>query len=365
MSVKRRKLANGSYRYRAVITVAGRQVLGEHGWSDKVTAERDDLELKTRRLDGELNPSDDTLGSYLGGYVAGLLVVSSTGEPIRPTTAAKYRDNVRRITSKIGHLKLDTLRKAAVEGMRDELLRDGLQPSTVRDDLAFLGRALDQAVIDGRMPRNPAGAKVVRRPRGTAAPAPHIDADKARAILEAADGEPLLDVVVHLALVAGLRREEILGLRWSAVDLEAGTLEVREVYTVAGFAEPKTNAGVRSVMLPGRAVAALRRHRDRQAVRPIGDALVVSNAGNPYTPTSVSRAWRLFAESHGFAGIGLHDLRHGAAQMFVDAGVPLEAAMRMLGWSRAEMLRYYAPNLSADASRAAVRMLDAHLGAAK
>jgi len=371
VAIVKRKTKTGAVRARAVVQVDGRQVVGK--WADLATAKRDERELLARRDTGQLQPAAGlTVAAYLDRYLAELLEVSATGQPIRPTTAAKYRDQLRRITAQLGEVQLTALRPEHVTAYRQQLTSDGLHASTVRGDLALLGRALRDAVNAGLIARNPAAADVVRRPRGKAEPAPHIDVVQARAILEAVSADEVLDPIVHLALGAGLRREEILGLKWSRVDLEAGTLEVVEVYTSAGWAAPKTDAGARSIVLPPYVLEALRRHRTAQLERQLASSrswaepeLVVSNAGRPYAPTSVSRAWRLFAADHGWAGITLHDLRHGGAQMLVDAGVPLEQALRFGGWSNGEMLRYYAPNLSpAQAQQVAATLGEHYTGGA-
>jgi integrase len=288
------------------------------------------------------------------------------GSPLAPTTATKYRDQSRRIAGVIGDVPLSRLREADVERLRDELLERGNAGTTVNNTLRLLGSALEVAERRGllRVP-NPAAARHVERPSAKSTPAPVLEPEAARRILEAVVGDPVLDVAVHLALGGTLRRAEVLGLRWSAVDLEAGTLTITATYNGHGFAGPKSDAGVRVIPAAPFVLEALRRHRDAQAVAPIADALVLSNGGRPYNPTSLSRAWRLFREAHAElvpAGMTYHDLRHGAAQALVEAGVSREVIMRVAGWSADAMPELYAPGLSDEAARDVANRLQQQLG---
>lgn len=362
-NVQVRKQLDGTVRYRARVIVAGKQVTS--AWADKATAKRDVRRLLDQRDAGRLaSAAGSTVRDYLEQYVAGRQAVNAN-------TATKYRDQSRRIAGVIGDVPLTALREETVEHLRDELTARGLAGSTVNGDLRLLGSALEVAERRGllRVP-NPAAARHVERPSGKAAPAPVLGPDAVRKILEAVVGDPVLDVAVHLAVGATLRRAEVLGLRWSAVDLEAGTIAVLPgaTYTRGGFGNPKSAAGVRVIPAPAFVLDTLRRHRDAQAVRPIGDALVLSNGGRPYNPTSLSRAWRLFREAHVDlvpAGMTYHDLRHGAAQALVEAGVSREVIMRVAGWSAEAMPELYAPGLSAEAARDVADRLQQQLGGAR
>ena len=152
------------------------------------------------------------------------------------------------------------------------------------------------------------------------------------------DGIDPWDAAVHLALGLGLRREEVLGLRWSDVD---DAVHIRQTLTAAEselhFGPPKSKAGRRDLPMPGFVSRALGRHRLAQAERFLGlglprPELVITNAiGEPYQPASFSGEWRDFAEVHGFAGITFHGLRHGAATLLLAAGVPDTVVMRTMG----------------------------------
>ena len=377
MTVQKTRTKSGALRYRALVKSGSAQITGAHGWTpDKRTAQADERTLLDQRDAGRLAAAaGQTLGTYLDAYVGQLVEHASTGKPLAPTTAGKYRDQARRISAVIGDVRLTALREQHVEDLRRELLDvRRLAAPTVRDTLAFLGRALGKAERRGLLRvANPASAQAVFRPAGKAQPAPVIHADTAHRILATVVGHQHLDAAVHLGLLCGLRREEILGLRWSAVDLDARTIEMRpgDVLTLADgelhFGDPKTDAGTRTVPVAPQAVEALRRHRALQTERRIGSSgtwqrdLVIEIDGEPFRPDSFSRSWRQFAARHDLAGITFHDLRHGGAQILVEIGMPVEHALRIGGWSGREILAAYAPVLSPEQLATYAAAMGAHV----
>ena len=147
-------------------------------------------------------------------------------------------------------------------------LDSGLAPATVRRIHSTLHKALSQAVSDGIVPRNAAHVKAPR-------PAPEIrplSEDEARAFLDAArqSGERF-EALYVLAITTGLRRGELLGLRWDDADLEFGTLRVGRALVRRGgrhtLGETKTRRGRRQINLTPRTVNALKKHRKKQLER--------------------------------------------------------------------------------------------------
>jgi integrase len=194
-----------------------------------------------------------------------------------------------------------------------------------------------------------------------------IDAKLGSKILEAAAGTDPWDAAAHLALGLGLRREEVLGLRWEDVD---DAVHVRRTLTAADgafhFGPPKSAAGKRDLPMPGFVARALARHRKEQGERllalGIRPELVVCNPiGEPFQPATFSGMWKDWAEAHGFAGITFHGLRHGAATLLLAAGVPDTVAMRTMGHADTRILARYQDVVSELQRDAAARM-DALLG---
>jgi integrase len=248
-----------------------------------------------------------------------------------------------------------------VEQLRDRLLVR-LGPQTVSDVIRVLSQALHRAEARGLVGRNAADPALVHRPVVVQRDFAVIDATLGGTILEAARGLDPWDAAVHLALGLGLRREEVLGLRWADVD---DAVHVRQTLTAAAgdlhFGPPKSAAGRRDLPMPGFVSAALARHRVAQGERLFGSGirseLVVDNGiGQPWQPASFSRAWRDFAEGTPFAGITFHGLRHGAATLLLAAGVPDAVAASVMGHADTRILARYQDVVAELRQDAATRM---------
>jgi integrase len=180
------------------------------------------------------------------------------------------------------------------------------------------------------------------------------------------------------ALYTGLRRGELLALRWRNVDLDSKTLRVRESLesTKAGgvrFKTPKTRAGRRDVTLPDIVLEALREHLRQQLEQRLviergimsggvvafpklaDDALVFATIeGKPLSLNAVSKSWSLAAESFGVGAVTLHGLRHTHASQLIDRGVDIVTISKRLGHaSPAITMKVYAHLFQQSDSKAA------------
>jgi integrase len=329
----------------------------------KRDAQRELTKMLRDRDQGTLSDGRQSLERYLEEWLAGVAAVSKRGRPLAPTTRQRYREACRHVSGVIGTVRLSDLRPSHVEKVRDRLLAEGrLAPQTVSDVLRVLSQALSRAEARGLVGRNPADPSLVHRPTGERATFQVIDAALGSQILATVAGTDPWDAAVHLALGLGLRREEVLGLRWEDVD---DAVHVRRTLTAADgafhFGPPKSAAGRRDLPLPDFVSRALQRHRVAQAERllalGIRPQLVVSNAiGEPFQPASFSGAWRDFAEARGFGGITFHGLRHGAATLLLAAGVSDTVAMRTMGHADTRILARYQDVVSELQRDAAARM---------
>jgi integrase len=211
----------------------------------------------------------------------------------------------------------------------------------VRHLHAVLRRALGDAVRWGVLARNPAA--VVAPPRAVRHEIRALTTDEARALLAACEGERLGALYV-LALTTGMRRGELLALRWRDVDLVEGVLAVRStLYRAEGrlvLAEPKTARARRLIHLAPEAVGALRRHReaqleDRLRLGPAWDDqdLVFANElGRPVEAHNmIRRSFHPLLERAGLPRIRFHDLRHSTATLLLSSGVHPKVVSEILG----------------------------------
>jgi integrase len=258
------------------------------------------------------------------------------------------------------HIPLEDLEVVTIEAHLRELAR-GRRP--LRRNSLIRARTVLAMAIDSYNGRhqitwNP--ARRARIPKG-AKPATEkrtLTLSQARALLEAAEGDRL-EVAVVLMLWLGLRPGEAAGVRWSTIDLEAGTLSItgfrRVEYDNDGRAEMSITDGAkarsdRRLALPPEAVDALRRQAKRQAREQIAAApgvwtdsgLVVTTAsGGPVDPGNLRRTVRRLAKAAGIfleREISPYELRHTAASLLVEAGIPLEEVSDLLGHKTPRML---------------------------
>jgi integrase len=262
---------------------------------------------------------------------------------LKPTTVENYATLTRHhLIPALGHRRLDALTAADVQRMINTKRAEGLSDRTVQLLHAILRRALGQAVRWQEARRNVAA--LVDRPRVQRKEATCLSPAEAQRLLDAARGDRLY-ALYAVALACGLRRGEALALRWSDVDLEAGTLRVaRTLSRVRSghvFTEPKSPRSRRTVPLPTSCISELRAHRVRQAEERLQlcgawqdhDLVFPSMWGTPMDPRNALRAFTTIAKRAGLEGIGLHTLRHTCASLLLAQGVHPRVVMETLGHS--------------------------------
>jgi len=171
-----------------------------------------------------------------------------------------------------------------------------------------------------------------------------LNADQARTLLGAARGDRL-EALYVLAITAGLREGELLGLRWQDVDLEGATLSVRQQLTRTKkdglcFTTPKSPKSRRSVRLTRSAVEALERHRRRQLEEKSRLAGLWRDTGLVFTSTTGTpldvgnltyRSFRPLLEQADLSRIRFHDLRHTCATLLLSKNVNPKVVQERLG----------------------------------
>src|SRR5690606_10766647 len=182
-------------------------------------------------------------------------------------------------------------------------------------------------------------------------------------------------IPILLAIAPGMRRGEMLALRWEDGDVEGGRISVRRTLGKTGdglqFTDPKTDRSRRVIRIGPLVVQALRRHRAQQAQEKLrlGPAyqdrgLVCAQAnGKPYDPAEFSKAFTSLAKRAGFPDLRFHDLRHSHATLLLRDGTPIKAVAERLGHASAAFtLDTYGHSLP-DMQEAAARVVDALLSA--
>ena len=277
----------------------------------------------------------------------------------------------RHLLPSLGKLRLSRLEPLDVKRMQEQMLTAGASPTSVHHCHGVLHRALRDAVSWNLVPRNVAA--LVAPPRMATTEMKTLNATQAQALLAAAEGDRL-EALWQLAVTTGMRSGELLGLRWPDLDLGRGVLHVRSglVRSADGLvlAEPKTPHSRRTIALGGRDVAALERHRMSQAKErlragPIWqelDLVFPDECGRPISQERLQRKelWRLL-EDAGLPRMRVHDLRHTAATLMLQAEVNPKVVSERLGHANiAFTLRVYAhvlPDMQRQAAQAIETLL--------
>ena len=336
---------------------------------------RRDAERRWRERRDQLRaapPAPDARQSLADWLAAWLAAVRPA---LRPTTAESYALMARvHIAPAIGAVRLEDLRPEHVRQMLDRSAARGCSPRTVAYARTVLRICLQEALRASLLRENP--VDLVRPPRQSPKRVAAFSAPQAARLVAVSAGSrlgPLLD----FAWRTGLRRGELLALRWSDVDLAGARLRVEQSRTkVRGgtaLQAPKTGAGRRGLSLPASAVAALRRQADLQAAdrAALGDAwqdsglVFTVRAGGPLGPDRVSRDYRTLRDRAGLPPVPFHGLRHTAASLQLAAGAPVEVVSRRLGHRRISTTVDTYFHLLPESDRAAADALDAFLADAK
>lgn len=312
------------------------------------------------------DPGKLTIADYLRGHW-----MPHIETRVRARTALRYHQLLElHVVSVVGSVKMAKLQPGHVQQIVDRATASGLAPRTVAAVYRTLHGALAQAVRWQLLAVNAAAA--VRPPRTERPELQSPDAAKVAKVLKAARRTRLY-VPLALAAATGLRRGELLALRWSEVDLESGSLRVTASLQRVGadlvFLPPKTDRGRRTVGLPPAAVALLRRHRKEQLERRVllGEAwadldLVIERGdGEPFPPDSLSRDWYRLVRRVGLPGLRLHDLRHAYATALLMAGVHPKVASEALGHSSVSFTMDTYQHLMPTMQEAATRAIEAAL----
>jgi integrase len=289
--------------------------------------------------------SGTTVARYLADW---LIAVKGT---IRPRTFESYELHVRHhIIPELGNIRLSALRPEHVRGLLKRKLDAGLSPQTVVHMRTVLNTAFRQAIDDRLLSWNPVSS--VKRPKVRRRAYSSFNADQARAFLLAAESSKL-GAAFAIGLSLGLRRGEVLGLRWQDIDLDGLTLRVEQtvqrirakIAGTAGFvaSEPKTDRSRRTLALPAMLVPLLKRHRARQAQErlaaggewndALGGLLFTTPLGRPIEPKDVQAEFKATLAAAKLPDMRLHDLRHAAATFLIAQGLPLRLVMEVLGHS--------------------------------
>lgn len=291
---------------------------------------------------------------------------------LSPTTLRMYRQNLRlHILPALGHIPIANLTVEALDTFYRAKIDGGLSPTTVRRLHSTIRSALGQAAKWGWAETNVAALATVRGKFGKPRSALPSPVEIAALLVAAAERDPSFGLVCWLAVATGMRRGEIVGLQWRALDLDNRSILVdTAVIEVGGkleAREPKWHSNRVLAIDPGTALLLgwHRSHMERQAavasvaLRPDGYVWSLDLDGaRPIRPESVTVRWRNLCRSKGIK-CRFHDLRHYSATQLIAAGVDVRTVAGRLGHANASTtLNIYSHAIAARDQAAATVLGD-------
>jgi integrase len=309
-------------------------------------------------------PPKLTLGEWLDSWLR-----EYAKPQVRPITFVSYEMLIRRhFKPALGHIPLQDLRPEHVQHYVNDQLHNGLAPQTLALHHVVLTEALARAEKNGLVARNV--GRLVAPPRQRPKEWRTLTVDEVRTQLLPALQEHRLYVAFLTLLMMGLRRGEILGLRWQDIDWQHSTMHIRQtvvrVRDQLVFQEPKTARSRRTLPIPDVCQTALRHHRARQAEERLAygpgyedHGLVFCRAeGSPIDPATFNNAFTRVLAQAGLPHVRVHDARHTFATWMLEQGVSPKVVQTLLGHSDiATTLNIYS-HVSLDLERRAMDTLD-------
>ncbi len=332
----------------------GKRVRSFHSFrGTKRQAEQEHTRLsRARDLGVYVPPAKMTLGEFLQRWLE-----DHARHQVSPRSLQGYRDIVRlHLEPCLGEIQLDKLRPIDIQTFYSDRLDrgrlkqpsadgepTGLSPRTVLHIHRVLREALGEAVKMRMLAVNPTDAVTP----------PKVERGGNLKVLTENETAQLLDTVVGtplhmpvlLAIGTGLRRGELLALRWADVNLETGEATVKrslsETREGLSFKEPKSRESRRTVCLPAFVVKALKEHRKAQNEQRLmlgagyqdNNLVLPSQDGSPWRPSTLTSAFSAMIRKHNLPLVRFHDLRHGHVTHLLLRGVPLKVVSARAGHS--------------------------------
>jgi integrase len=325
--------------------------------------------LNDLEQDTLIEKSHQTVGEYLQDWFENI-----QKQEVRKTTYLKQEPILRKVILPVlGHFQLQKLAPQHIQKLYADKTNEGWKPGSIRNIHKILHKAFKNAVRWKLVPHNV--CDLVSLPRQVRHQARTLTKGQAVQLLRASQEHPLEPLVI-LALTTGMRHGEIAALRWSEINFEANTLEIKRTVTfISGHGyiegEPKTEKSKRTIVLPRFVVRSLEKHRIRQVeVRLKAGSqwrdrdLVFCNAVGYYrNPATTEQAFHRLLVRAGLPSMRIHDLRHSAATLLIMVmKMPPNLVQELLGHDDIETTLGLYTHANSDMQREMMNALDELLG---
>lgn len=333
------------------------------GFKTKAAAVEAMTRLQQQRSDGTyVEPSKQTVGQYLVQWLG-------ARDDLRPNTRRDYQGSItRHIIPRIGDVPIQSLASPKIKDFYRQAAesgKNGLSAKSIHNIHICLRAALGDAFEDGLIRKNPAD-RAHAKPKDRPEMLTWSEDELATFLTSTAHDRDF--PLYQLAAATGMRRGEMLGLRWRDVDLESNRLSVHQQVTrlasTWGFGPPKSEKSKRSLDIDADTVAILRERRERQlferrawgsAYHSDVDLVLCREDGSPEDPDVVGRRFsRRVGLVKSLPKIGLHGLRHTHATLLLEDGVDVKTVSERLGHdsiqTTLELYAHVTPRMRASAA---------------
>jgi len=303
------------------------------------------------------DPSKMSLADFLQRWLE-----DHAQQRLKRSTYTSYEGMIRNhVLTDLGNVKLNKLQPMHLQSLYKKKL-DSLSPRSVEYIHSILRSALNRAVTWGLINHNPTDR--VSPPRPQKKELQYWTEEQARRFIIHTKGERL-HTLYRLALTTGMRRGELLGLRWKDVEGEAVQIRQELGRSYDGqlyFDTPKTAAAIRRIPLSEDDVAALSGHRAAQAEEKLqagqhyqdNDLVFPTQIGTPINPSNLLREFKRLTREAGLPEIRFHDLRHTHATMLLESGAHPRVVQDRLGHTQVSVVldtySHVAPSMQEEAT---------------
>jgi integrase len=337
-------------RWSAAITLENRKRKVLYGKTRREVQDKLKQALHEQQQGTLITTPQQTVAHFLQDWLE-----NSQKQSLRPRSYERYEEMVRlHIIPGLGRHQLLKLTGQHLQAFYTKKVKEGLSPTTVIGLHNVLHKALDTAVKWNLVARNV--CDVVDPPRKIRHEIQPLMLEQVKKLLEVARSHPY-EALYVLALATGMRRGELLGLKWQDINFATGTLQVQRILSrvprtmrsengeTYEEAEPKTQKSRRSVTIAAFAIEALKHHRERQlqAKAQAGHDwqeqgyVFCTSIGTHLLPNDVLEQLKILLKKAGLPAIRFHDLRHSAATLLFSQGVHPKVVQELLGHSDISM----------------------------
>ena len=292
---------------------------------------------------------NDTSNEYFEIYMQNWL--ESYKHNIEENTYDSYCTVVNKITNYFSgkNIKLKDLKPKHIQDFYNSLYKKGLSPNTVLHYHANIRKALDIAMKLEIIPNNPADR--IERPKKSQFIGDFYSIDELEKLFSACRNDPI-KIVVLIASFYGLRRSEVLGLKWSSIDFEKNIITIKHKVIQRNAKKnrsmvlkdkTKNKASYRSLPLLPTIATALKKNKNQinknklicgnTYHKEFEDYICVDFKGKLFRPEYITDHFQIILKNNGLRHIRFHDLRHSCASLLLSKGVPMKAIQEWLGHS--------------------------------